>query len=342
MIKNQPDISIIIPVYNVQHYIERCLQSVFAQQDSCDLECLIIDDGSTDQSMSIVRGMISGYDGKIEFRIFSHKSNKGVSAARNTGLKEAKGEYVFFLDSDDHLEIDALDHFVTFIRTHPGLDMIIGDLYVSRERQSLFNTSNVNSIIEGNYKIKLLLWWSLITIACNKLVKLQIIKENNVYFKEGLVHEDEIWNYQIAHYLNAIGFINSPTYFYSYNPLSIMNKDSESKRISNKIKYLSAIIDELPNGTYSLDYKFVIERIMWFQRFMLKDKNKINQFEKLFDQSMILFDKIIKKNKDSWVKTFCTLGKYAGTFHEHSFYLGSKICFRLNYLLNKIFFKISR
>ena len=86
--------SIIIPVYNVENYIKKCLDSVFAQTEK-DYEVIVVNDGTKDNSMDIVKN----YDVKIV-----NQKNQGLSEARNTGLKNAKGEYILFLDSDDYIE----------------------------------------------------------------------------------------------------------------------------------------------------------------------------------------------------------------------------------------------
>ena len=90
---NTIDVSIIVPVYNVAHYIEDCLRSVMRQTYKGSMECLVVDDCGTDDSMSIVERMIAEYDGPIQFKILRHEHNRGLSAARNTGTMQATGDY---------------------------------------------------------------------------------------------------------------------------------------------------------------------------------------------------------------------------------------------------------
>ena len=97
-------ISIIIPVYNVEEYLERCLQSVISQNYS-DIEILLIDDGSTDRSPQICDSFAMK-DNRVEV---THTMNNGVSVARNIGVKKAKGDYLMFVDSDDYLTGDAIE-----------------------------------------------------------------------------------------------------------------------------------------------------------------------------------------------------------------------------------------
>ena len=93
-------VSIIIPIYNVESYIANCLHSVFNQTYK-DLEIILVDDCGTDKSMNIAMESINKYKSSFYIKVIHHKENKGLSAARNSGIKEATGDYIYFLDSDD-------------------------------------------------------------------------------------------------------------------------------------------------------------------------------------------------------------------------------------------------
>jgi len=97
-------ISVIIPIYNVEKFIRRCLESVIAQECAeFDIECILVDDCSVDMSMVIAKEIIDHYHGQISFHILSNSENQGPSVSRNNGMMIAKGDYVFFLDSDDSI-----------------------------------------------------------------------------------------------------------------------------------------------------------------------------------------------------------------------------------------------
>ena len=93
---NQPSISIIVPVYNVEPYVEECIHSVMRQTYTGPMECIVVDDCGTDNSMAVVEGLIANYKGPISFKVLHHKHNRGLSAARNTGMDAATGDYYFF------------------------------------------------------------------------------------------------------------------------------------------------------------------------------------------------------------------------------------------------------
>ena len=103
LIDKMISVSIIIPVYNVEQYIESCLLSVINQNYKGDIECVIVNDCTPDQSMVVVHKILSDYDGNILFKIVDHKENRGLSASRNSGVRVATGDYLYFLDSDDIL-----------------------------------------------------------------------------------------------------------------------------------------------------------------------------------------------------------------------------------------------
>ena len=124
-----PSISIIIPIYNVEKYITRCLFSVINQSYKGDIECILVDDCGIDNSAVISKRLIEDYQGSIHFIILHHKYNRGLSAARNTGTLAASGEYLYYLDSDDELPKNAIDLMVEQVSLHPDVQIVQGLTY---------------------------------------------------------------------------------------------------------------------------------------------------------------------------------------------------------------------
>ena len=108
-------ISIVIPVYNVSNYIERCLRSVINQIYNGEIECIIVDDASPDNSINICESIIKQYNGNIHFHIIHHKTNMGLSSARNTGTKNATGQFIFYLDSDDFISPNCIENNISSV-----------------------------------------------------------------------------------------------------------------------------------------------------------------------------------------------------------------------------------
>jgi len=134
--KEKQLLSIIIPLYNVEQFISDCLLSVCRQTYAGGIECIIVDDCGNDNSVAIVEDFIARYTGPIQFRLLHHTHNQGLSAARNTGMDNAKGEFLYFLDSDDWLDDDTLQVLYDEIATDDQYIMAIGYYTATYEGQN--------------------------------------------------------------------------------------------------------------------------------------------------------------------------------------------------------------
>ena len=119
-------VSIIIPVYNVAPYIKDCLMSVMRQTYAGLVECIVVDDCGTDESIAVAERLIAEYKGPIRFEILHHDHRRGLSAARNTGMHKATGEYIFFIDSDDEITEDCLEKMMAVVEADPKAEVVIG------------------------------------------------------------------------------------------------------------------------------------------------------------------------------------------------------------------------
>lgn len=127
-------ISVIIPVYNVEKYIKRCLDSVIRQEVGCyELECILVNDCSPDKSMQIARQIVDNYKGNIHFLLLEHEVNKGQSASRNTGLRNVSGDFVFFIDSDDWIGDNCLSLLYGEVSKNPGVQVVMGNMYHGKD-----------------------------------------------------------------------------------------------------------------------------------------------------------------------------------------------------------------
>lgn len=141
-------ISIIIPLYNKEAVIIKTLQSV--RDQSChDWECVIVDDGSKDDSAIVVKEFIKD-DSRFSYY---HKENGGPSSARNYGIEKAKGDWVVFLDADDRYEEDALAHFIDLLRDHKGYRMYCCNFYVEQDgHRTLYSDNYSDGVVENNFR----------------------------------------------------------------------------------------------------------------------------------------------------------------------------------------------
>lgn len=130
-------ISIIVPVFNVEQYIKECFDSIAAQTYKGDIECIFVDDCGQDDSVAILEQLITEYHGPIQFSIVHHEHNKGLSGARNTGIRQAKGDYLYFLDSDDTITPDCIEKLGMLAEKYPGVEMVQGSTKSHRSWLSL-------------------------------------------------------------------------------------------------------------------------------------------------------------------------------------------------------------
>lgn len=232
-------VSIIIPVYNVAQYIRECIQSVMNQTMTQGLECIIVDDCSQDNSIEIVEEMVSEYEGMITFRIIRHDRNRGLSAARNTGISAATGEWIYFLDGDDWISSDCVDTLLKAAKQAEGIEMAVGQLETfdnnGHQGVKLANGENCPklNLADGVYLDNILqrhLSRGFYEMACNKLINLEFLKQNNLYFKEGLIHEDSLWSFYCSCLHRRISVVNKIIYHYRIRSGSIMSSLKEEKR----------------------------------------------------------------------------------------------------------------
>ena len=239
---DKPLISIIVPVYNVAPYVEDCIRSVMRQTYDGKMECIVVDDCGTDDSMAIALRLIAEYSGPITFKVLHHTNNRGLSAARNTGMETAIGDYLFFLDSDDELTDDCIDKLVDPVNKE-WYDIVLGDLEILGSVKPYLNLKLKlpnKTILRGkdiinSYRIK----WNM--MAQNKLYRTGFIRDSHLSFLEGLVHEDELWSFQVACLAHSLFAIQQKTYLYRIRTNGIRALSEGETRMKN----LSIIVREI-------------------------------------------------------------------------------------------------
>ena len=211
-------VSVIVPVYNVEKYIEKCLKSLINQTIE-ELQIIIVNDGSTDSSKEKIQKYIKKYkqeNGKKEI-IYLEKQNGGLSDARNYGMKYATSKYIAFLDSDDYIENDTYQKMYKKIEEEKG-DMVECDF--------IWEYPNKNKIDTGViYKLDTIIK-DIRVVAWNKLIKKEIIDKNKIEFPKGYRYEDVLFTYKLIPYLNKISFIKEPLIHYVQRENSISNNQT--------------------------------------------------------------------------------------------------------------------
>lgn len=263
-------ISIIVPVYNVEAYIEDCLRSVAAQTYNGEIECIIVNDCTTDNSCSIIERFIAGYNGNIQFTLLHHDKNRGLSAARNTGIDAATGEYVYFLDSDDEITTDCIELLAAPL-TNKKYDFVIGNYKVigSDKPISSLLLKNGTALFGQNVREAYLQdqWF---IMAWNKLCRMDFIRKEKLNFKEGLTHEDNLWSFKLACTAQSLYVIGKITYKYKVRNTSIIGTMSSTKFI----KAFTTITEEMYRFSKAnrLLYEYdIVSKIIHYRNILLKE-----------------------------------------------------------------------
>ena len=247
-----PLVSIIIPIYNVSDYIEDCLSSVIAQTYK-NLEILCVDDRGTDNSMNIVRQYAQS-DSRI--KIIQNKTNIGLGATRNAGIREALGDYIFFLDSDDYISDNAIETLVT-AAVKSGADIIYGGSEAFPSEQKLIDSRYIQELNDKFLKAPALLtqvspelcYFALKSIPCvawGKLFKASFIHSNQLFFVEQKVlHEDNGFHIKCLSCQPKIQCLPNRLYLYRIRPESIM---SEARgNVLKRLQHLKLSVDDAIN-----------------------------------------------------------------------------------------------
>lgn len=213
-----PKVSVIVPFYNVEGYIEKCLETL-VNQTLQDIEIILVNDGSKDRSVNIVKKFQRNYPEKI---VYLEKENGGLSDARNYAIPYAKGEYIAFLDSDDYVEKDMYQKMYN-LAVKEDSDMVECDFcweYPDKTRKDIGEIYHgTKEMIE---KIRVVAW--------NKLIKKEILEDTKIQFPKGYRYEDVEFTYKLIPYIKKVSFLKEVCIHYIQRKGSISNSQNERTR----------------------------------------------------------------------------------------------------------------
>lgn len=237
------DISIIVPVYNVELYIEDCLQSALCQNFK-DYEIICVDDASTDDSSQILQKYAAS---NSKIKIFTHSQNRGLSVARNTGLKNAQGKYIMFLDSDDMIAPNAcaelfyaaeknqvdIVYYDMVCKNEEGHEMGIVSNNQNYEYDKVYSGKELFCVFVESHLLKFEAW--------RQFIRRDFLKDQQIEFYEGILHEDELFSFLCAMNAHKVIDINKEYYIYRKRPGSITS-NMDYKRAQSVFVVLVQII----------------------------------------------------------------------------------------------------
>lgn len=245
-------VSVIVPVYNVEKYIRKCLDSL-VNQTLEDIEIIVVNDGSKDSSIDILKEYAQNHD---NIKVYE-KENGGLSDARNYGLQFATGKYIAFLDSDDYVDVNLYKRMYEKAKAEDS-DMVECNFYWVYENKT-------KKDIGQKYKGKKQMFEKARVVAWNKLYKKETLDKAKIQFPKGLRYEDVEFFYKLIPHIERVGFIKEPLIYYVQRKQSIVNTQNEKTRdifivLDNVIQYYKE------NNLYE-EYKEVIEYT--YARFLL-------------------------------------------------------------------------
>lgn len=285
-------VSIVVPVYNVEPYIKACLESIASQSYKDSIECIIVDDCGTDDSIRIVERFIEGYNGPIDFRIVSHEKNKGISCARNTGLQESNGRYVIFIDSDDWISNDCIEKLTAPLKNY-DVDYVVGNYQVVGSEKTFAPLRLSQGLYEGHSFITSH-FMDVYLMPWNKLCRRDFLIDNDIYFPAGLIREDPVWHMLMSFKATSIYVTQEITYLYRVRENSIMTDDDETRNSRHRdaiIKGLQYVSDYACRHCDSKDYfSFVILQKNLLSRWLLLG-DELKSFKKRVDLHSVLWNK---------------------------------------------------
>ncbi len=242
-----PKLSVIVPVYNVEAYVEKCLRTL-VEQTLEDIEIIVVNDGSTDNSKEIVQKLAKQFPEKI---IYVEKENGGLSDARNYGMPYAKGEYIAFLDADDYVEKDMYQKMYELAKKENS-DMVECDFYweyPNKQKKDIGEIyHNKKEMLE---KVRVVAW--------NKLIKKEVLEKAKVTFPKGYRYEDVEFTYKLIPFLEKVSFLKEPCIHYVQREGSISNSQNErTKEIFQVLDHVTKDYQE--KGIYE-EYKKELEYV---------------------------------------------------------------------------------
>lgn len=249
-------VSIVIPVYNTEQYIARCLNSAL-DQTYHDIEILLVDDCTPDKSVDVINKILATHPRKDVVKVLHHEHNSGLSCARNTGIDAATGDCLYFLDSDDYIAADTVKLLADAMMQH-NVDMTIGRIEVVGNKRMPPLSLPIGKIISGDDIVKTLYEEQWHIMAYNKLVKTEFVKSHKLYFEPGIVHEDDLWTFKLSTTVRSIMAVDDAPYYYIIHPGSITGSmtmrhfDCRKKIITLIYSYLTANPELQTAATLSL------------------------------------------------------------------------------------------
>lgn len=283
--------SVIIPVYNVEKFLAKCLDSVLGQTFS-DFEIIAVNDGSTDRSAEI----LCEYKKKTDKLTVISQENKGLGGARNTGIDNASGEYLVFLDSDDYIEKTALTELDACLSRHDVDILAFDGVQVSEDGRVISTMTNTEYRQEyTDLSVRQFLLFE--PSAWSKIYRKELFTENKIYFPEKLWYEDLATTLRAASRTEKIGYLKKPLYYYVQQTASITHSKNVKRYREIQTAFSMNVEEFKRNGTFE-KYRDELEwncmlHVLYYSAFrFLTAGCYIGEMKALYAYSKSIFPKL--------------------------------------------------
>lgn len=313
-----PKVSVIVPIYNVEKYLEKCINSLLSQTLE-DIQIILVNDGSKDNSGNIAKEYEKNNKDRV---IYVEKENGGLSDARNYGLKYATGDFIAFLDSDDYIEKNAYEEMYNKA-IEENADYVECDFI-----WEFPNKIRIDK--QYPYKNKKEMLSFVRVVAWNKLIKRQLITDNNLEFPKGLRYEDVEFTYKLIPFINKFAYVDKPFIHYVQRKGSIANVQNE--RTAEIFTVLDNVIEFYKkNNIYEkyrdeLEYNYARYLLCSSLKRMCKIKDKTIR-KKLLTESWKRLNLNFPNWKENVILKTVNIGKnkYMRTVNKSTYKIYSKI-----------------
>ncbi len=279
-----PKISVIIPVYNVANYIERCARSLF-EQTLDDMEFIFVDDASSDDSVQILQETLSHYSQrKSQVHIIHHSSNQGQSTTRDSGLQVARGDFIAYCDSDDYVTSNMYKSLYEKAIKEKA-DIVYCDFFMEySSHNEYYKTLNKNEDKIVFLKKYLSQNWN---VLWNMIISRELLLAYNLQSPQGITYcEDFYLTVRILFYANKIAKINDALYYYNRaNNSSIMHKLSEKNALDERNTYLDTIEFFAKNGVLTNYQREMSWRILKNKQDLVLNPHQHYEFMNIYPES---------------------------------------------------------
>jgi glycosyltransferase involved in cell wall biosynthesis len=295
---NNPIISIVVPVYNVEQFLERCIKSLL-NQTIVNKEIIFINDGSTDSSYSI----LEKYKMKYPEIVIINKKNGGLSSARNAGIEIARGDFIGFVDSDDYIEETMYEKMIN-CATNKKVDIVICKNKLVYENGNIKNSKGFleEKVLDGYNGFKALLnKKDFANHACDKIYKRELFINNNIRYPEGRYYEDAFTTYKLIYNAKKIAYLDQHLYYYFQRTGSITQSGFSDKELDyiQALKEIKDFIFEnnitgVEKEYYTMCIKISLRLLSKLNYDMYKNKVSSMEFEKYRNYLLVFLKKTLE------------------------------------------------